>query len=74
MSWKTEMAAQNECKSDETMQKPLRPGSESRLNTFHLHGPQAFEYLAKAGKWALDVATKIGTPVAIAALQKALGM
>ena len=37
-------------------------------------GPQAFQYLAKAGKWALDVATKIGTPLAIAALQKALGM
>jgi len=30
----------NECKSDETIKKPLRAGSESRLNIFHYNGPK----------------------------------
>ena len=38
------------------------------------HGPTALEYLSKAGKWALDVATKIGVPVAIEALKKTVGV
>jgi hypothetical protein len=37
-------------------------------------GPTALQRLKAAGKWALDVATKIGTPVAIAALKAALGL
>lgn len=37
-------------------------------------GPGVFDHLKKAGKWALDAATKIGTTVAVEALKKALGM
>jgi small GTP-binding protein len=37
-------------------------------------GPKTFEYLSKAGTWALDKASKIGVPVAIAALKAALGL
>jgi hypothetical protein len=37
-------------------------------------GAGAFEQLAKAGKWALDVATKIGVSVAAVALTHALGL
>lgn len=32
------------------------------------------EYLKAAGQWALDVALKIGVPVAVDALKKALGI
>lgn len=38
------------------------------------NGPSTLEYLFKAGKWALDVAIKIGVPVAIEALKKTVGM
>lgn len=31
------------------------------------------DYLAKAGQWALDVAIKIGVPVAIEAIKKSVG-
>ncbi len=37
-------------------------------------GPTALERLKAAGKWALDVATKIGVGVATAALKSALGL
>ncbi len=37
-------------------------------------GPGALEYLSKAGKWALDIANKIGVPVATEALKKAIGL
>jgi hypothetical protein len=37
-------------------------------------GPTVLEHLAKAGQWALDVATRIGVPVAVAALKTALGL
>ena len=37
-------------------------------------GPKALEHLQNAGQWALDVALKIGVPVAIAALKTALGV
>jgi hypothetical protein len=37
-------------------------------------GPTVFDYLKKAGNWALDTATKIGTTVAVEALKKSLGM
>jgi hypothetical protein len=37
-------------------------------------GPGVFDYLKKAGNWALDVATKIGTTVAMEALKKAVGL
>lgn len=37
-------------------------------------GPKAMEYLSKAGKWALDIATKIGAAVAESAIKKAMGM
>lgn len=35
-------------------------------------GPGALEYLSKAGKWALDIAEKIGVPVATEALKIAV--
>ncbi|KAB2946425.1 COR domain-containing protein [Candidatus Methanoperedens sp. BLZ2] len=38
------------------------------------NGPKTLEYLSKAGKWTLDIATKIGVPVATEALKKALGL
>ncbi|MFZ5448148.1 MAG: hypothetical protein ACOZFS_05870 [Thermodesulfobacteriota bacterium] len=37
-------------------------------------GPKALEWLKKAGSWAFDAATRIGTDVAIAALKAALGI
>ena len=37
-------------------------------------GPQALEHLKKAGKWAFEVAEKIGTPLASSALKSALGL
>ncbi len=38
------------------------------------NGPETLELLSKAGKWALDVAIKIGIPVATEALKTALGL
>ena len=38
------------------------------------NGPKAIEYLKKAGKWTLDVSTKIGTDIAAAALKSSMGM
>ena len=38
------------------------------------NGPQALEYLSKAGKWTPDTATKIGVVVAASAIKTALGM
>lgn len=37
-------------------------------------GPTALQHLAKAGKWALNAATNIGTGIAVAALKAALGI
>jgi hypothetical protein len=37
-------------------------------------GEDALEHLAKAGKWALGIAEKIGVPVATEALKKAIGL
>ena len=37
-------------------------------------GPGALNHLSSAGKWALDIATKVGTSVAAAALKTALGL
>ncbi|MCE8426246.1 MAG: hypothetical protein J5U17_10770 [Candidatus Methanoperedens sp.] len=37
-------------------------------------GPGSLEYLSKAGKWALNVATTIGVPVATEALKKVIGL
>lgn len=37
-------------------------------------GSKTLEYLAKAGKWALDAATQIGTSLAAEAIKKSLGM
>jgi hypothetical protein len=37
-------------------------------------GPTALKHLAKAGKWALDVATTIGTNIAVAAIRAAAGL
>ena len=37
-------------------------------------GPGALQFLTRAGKWALGVATTIGTPLAAAALKAALGL
>jgi uncharacterized protein YukE len=38
------------------------------------NGPTAFEHLKTAGKWALEVASSIGVPVALEALKKAVGI
>jgi hypothetical protein len=38
------------------------------------NGAKALEYLKKAGTWALNVATKIGTDMAVAALKASMGM
>jgi hypothetical protein len=37
-------------------------------------GPTTIQYLAKAGKWAFNIATNIGTTIAAAALKAALGI
>lgn len=37
-------------------------------------GPKALQHLKAAGKWAFDVATKIGTGVAVVALKTVLGL
>ncbi|MGD1082864.1 MAG: hypothetical protein ABR881_31500, partial [Candidatus Sulfotelmatobacter sp.] len=38
------------------------------------NGPKTLEYLKNAGKWAFDVATKIGVDLAVAAMKSSLGM
>jgi hypothetical protein len=38
------------------------------------NGSKTLEYLAKAGKWALDAATQIGATIAAEAIRKSLGM
>jgi hypothetical protein len=38
------------------------------------NGAKAFEYLAQAGKWALDLAKTIAVPVATQALKSAIGL
>jgi hypothetical protein len=35
-------------------------------------GPKALEYLKAAGKWAMDVATKIGTALAVEAMKQSM--
>ena len=37
-------------------------------------GPRALEFLKSAGQWALDVATKVGVPMAVKAFTAALGL
>jgi hypothetical protein len=37
-------------------------------------GPQVLEYLSKAGKWAFDAATDIGTHLAAAVIGKSMGL
>lgn len=37
-------------------------------------GPKALAALSRAGKWALEIGTKVGTEVAVAALKSALGV
>jgi hypothetical protein len=37
-------------------------------------GPSAMAHLARVGKWALDVATAIGTTLAFAAIKAAMGI
>jgi len=37
-------------------------------------GAKALEYLAKGGRWAVDVATKIGTTMAASAIKSSLGI
>jgi len=37
-------------------------------------GPKAFEYIQKAGKWALDIACEISVPLATEVLKKLLGV
>jgi len=36
-------------------------------------GPKALSYLARAGQWALSIAVAIGVPVAVKALETAIG-
>lgn len=37
-------------------------------------GAKALEYLSKAGQWTLEVASKIGVPIAIEAIKKSIGL
>jgi len=37
-------------------------------------GPRAESHLRAAGTWALDIAKKIGVPLAVAALKRTLGL
>jgi hypothetical protein len=37
-------------------------------------GKTAMEHMSKVGKWTLDVATKIGVPIAVAAIKKSMGL
>jgi hypothetical protein len=37
-------------------------------------GPKAFQHLRDAGKWTLDIAIKLGTEVAAAAIRQSLGL
>jgi hypothetical protein len=48
--------------------------SSAELEAKNGNGPKTLEYLSKAGKWALDVATKVGETVAAAALKEAMGI
>jgi hypothetical protein len=48
--------------------------AEAETEAKNGHAPKVLESLAKAGKWALDIATQIGTPMAIAAIKASLGM
>ena len=36
--------------------------------------PQVLEHLRLAGQWALDIATQVGVPVAVAVIKQAAGM
>jgi hypothetical protein len=36
------------------------------------NGPKALEHLRSTGKWALDLATKIGTSVAVETIKKSM--
>jgi hypothetical protein len=38
------------------------------------NGPQVLQCLSKAGKWAFDIASKIGAEMAVAAIKKASGL
>lgn len=38
------------------------------------HGPKVLQYLQGAGKWALDVASKVGAEIATAAIKSATGL
>jgi hypothetical protein len=37
-------------------------------------GPGMLEHLKKAGKWSLQIAEKIGVPIAVEALKKSMGL
>ena len=38
------------------------------------NGAKVLEWLSRAGKWALDAATEIGTSIATEALKKSMGL
>jgi len=53
---------------------PVGALASAELEAKEGNGPKALEYLSKAGKWALDVATKVGETVAAEALKRAHGI
>ena len=48
--------------------------AEAEVAAKRQDGATALKYLKSAGKWAFDIATKIGTSVAAKAIQTALGV
>lgn len=48
--------------------------AEAETEAKNGHAPKVLEFLAKAGKWALEIATQIGTPLAIAAIKASLNI
>ena len=48
--------------------------AEAETEAKNGHAPKVLEYLAKAGNWALEIATQIGIPVAVAAIKASLNI
>ena len=62
-------------RADSTEQdKAVAAVAEAEDEAKKSNGPGMLEKLAKAGKWALDVATEIGSKVAVEAIKASLGL
>lgn len=54
--------------------KAIGAVAEAEIEAKRGNGEKVLEYLSKAGKWAFDVATKIGTTIAASAIKASLGL